>query len=55
MQSVQQAKFGHLGCHDIGTCGMGARAEHTGTILTSATGGCVSILCFSVGMLNDCA
>jgi len=55
MQSVQQANFGHLGCHDIGTCGMGARAERTGTILTIATGRCAPKLCFSVGVLNVCA
>jgi hypothetical protein len=51
--SVQQAavsKCGQLECHGlIWTYEMQARAEGTGTVLTNATGGCVTRLCYFCG------
>ncbi len=58
MESVQQdaiLRCGHLKCHSIGTCEIWPRAEGTGTILTSATGGLLPNLVTFVGVLNACA
>ncbi len=53
LREVQQdavSKCGHLECHGpIWTSEMPARAEGTGTILTNATGGCVTRLCYFCG------
>jgi hypothetical protein len=46
-------KMWSLGMPGIGTCEMRARAEGTGTILTNATGGCVTRLCYFCGGV-DC-
>jgi hypothetical protein len=43
VQQVSISKCGHLDCHDIGTYGMGARAEGSGTTSTKATGKCRSV------------
>ncbi len=50
--SVQQdaiLKYGDLDRHDVGTCEMCARAQGTGTILTNATGGYATKLCYFCG------
>jgi pentatricopeptide repeat protein len=56
VQQVSISKCGHLDCHDIGTYGMGARAEGSGTTSTKATGKCrcPNSVTF-VGVLNACA
>jgi hypothetical protein len=52
LESVQKdviSRCGHLDHHDVGTCEMWAMAEGTGTILTNATGGCMSKPCYLCG------
>jgi len=58
LEHVQQdaiLKHGHLDCHDSGTHEMWVRAKGTRTILTNATGRCVTRCNYICGNVNACA